>query len=39
MKPVPLTAVGGANLRERRDALAGIEPVRISLALRENPPA
>ena len=28
-----------ANLRERREALAGIEPARISLVLRENLPA
>ncbi len=28
-----------ANLRERREALAGIEPTRISLVLRENLPA
>ncbi len=27
-----------ANLRERRDALAGVEPTRISLVLRENLP-
>jgi LacI family transcriptional regulator len=27
-----------ANLRERRDALAGVEPARISLVLRENLP-
>ena len=28
-----------ANLRDGRDAMAGIEPARISLVLRENLPA
>lgn len=28
-----------ANLRERREVLAGVEPARISLVLRENLPA
>jgi LacI family transcriptional regulator len=27
-----------ANLRDRRDVLAGVEPVRISIVLRDNLP-